>query len=213
MSSNHIRQPHHNSSQNNPFKMDTKARQLIQSPLVPESESQLLANDLFKRFDVNLNNKLEPGELVKLNKFLQGKFKETQSEDLQPKSIFKTIEMDDEGNVNGHNFLRWVKVHMTYPNHLIDPEDQLKWQAEQNGTEYIPPDESDKHLTESENPFDVLDSQNNFFSIGDVAGANNDANPFNKIRVAKRNMVLLRMLTEGISRVLEEGLLIIRGRR
>ena len=79
-----------------------------------------MAMELFRKFDQNRSNKLEPEETIMFQKHLENAFRETDSEDLKPKSIFKTAGMDDDGNIPLKDFVRWFQTYMSYPDHLVD---------------------------------------------------------------------------------------------
>lgn len=109
----------------NPYSSDKS--ELANSPLVRESQAQMLSTDLFKKFDANKNGRLGPQELKNFNEYVEGEFNKSNAQHLQPGNIFSTAEIDSDGGISRSEFDRWVKIHMTYPNHLVDTVSLEKW--------------------------------------------------------------------------------------
>lgn len=88
-------------------------RNLQKSPKVPKSQAPILARQLFNQFSKRGQNKLYPEELLNIHKYLEAKFKE-EFQDLKPNSLFKTLELDDEGCASLDDFELWIMLYMTY---------------------------------------------------------------------------------------------------
>lgn len=112
---------------NDPNPYTSNKTELRNSPLVPESEAAILSSDLFKKFDKNKNGKLDPEEMTEFKKYIDKEFSRTKSEHLKPESIFSTAEIDSDGCMSRSEFNRWVKINLTYPNHLVDTISLEKW--------------------------------------------------------------------------------------
>ena len=89
---------------------------LKRSPKVPKSQAHELAKKLFYQFSLG-KEKLYPEDLLKFHRFIEGEFS-GEFVNLKPSSIFKSLDLDDNGCSSKDDFELWVMLYLTYDDEI-----------------------------------------------------------------------------------------------
>jgi hypothetical protein len=84
--------------------------------MVPKSQAPSLALKYFRKFSSD-GSVLQTHEILKFQRFLDKIF-DRDFPYLKPRSVFKTLELDDDGCANMDDFELWVMLYMTYDDEI-----------------------------------------------------------------------------------------------